>query len=168
MGWWAVRHTFGFLLGVLLTPALAYGGAWGYVQAGAAYDALNQTISDRTRMYGSFALLAAVGLVVGIVVLARWASPFVSLVPAIAFIAWSAYFLAAPAAALRVTEKLPPGGQLDSGLRMLLGYGVFAVLGFALLVPAWAPGRWSGRAQPDEPTGHDGSHPRRREFDLFD
>src|ERR1051325_7596804 len=57
-----VRHAFGFLLGVLLTPALAYGSAWGYVQAGAAYDALDQTFSDRTRMYGSFALLAAVGL----------------------------------------------------------------------------------------------------------
>ena len=76
-----MRHTFGLLLGILLTPTLAYGAAWGYVQAGASYDAMNQTISDRTRMYGSFALLAAVGLVAGIIMLSRWASPLASWCP---------------------------------------------------------------------------------------
>lgn len=177
--WWpawtvnVMRHAFGLILGLLLTPALAYGSAWGYVQAGASYDALNQTIGDRTRMIGSFTLLAAVGLVTGIVILARWASPFVSLVPAVAFIGWSAYFLAAPGSALSLPGHLPPGGTVDSGLRVLLGYGVFGLLGFALLVPSWAPNRWRGdRAAPDDggPQEQESrrSARRRREFNAFD
>jgi hypothetical protein len=171
-----MRHAFGLLLGLLLTPSLAYGSAWGYEQAGASFDALNQTITDRTRMIGSFALLAAVGLVVGIVILARWASPFVSLVPAVAFIGWTVYFLVAPGPALSLPGHLPPGGTLDSGLRVLLGYGVFGLLGFALLVPSWRPDRWSsGRdevSMTDEtaPYQHESAKAarRRREFNAFD
>jgi hypothetical protein len=137
-----VRHTFGFILGVILTPALAYGAGWGYTRAGASYDVINQSITDRTRLYGAFALMAAVGLVTGIVVLARWASPFVSLVPALAFIGWTAFFLVAPKSALQVPDRFPPSGELDTALRVLLGYGVFGLMGFALLVPTWAPRRW--------------------------
>ena len=163
-----MRHTFGLILGILLTPALAYGSAWGYVQAGASYDALNQTIADHNRMYGSFALLAAVGLVVGIVVLARWASPFVSLVPALAFIAWSVYFLVSPGPALAVPTHVPHDDQLDTGLRILLGYGMFALLGFALLVPSWAPHRWSAGGAAQASTKADKPRHQRSEFNLFD
>jgi hypothetical protein len=137
-----VRHTFGLILGVLLTPALAYGAGWGYTRAGASYDAINQSITNGTQLYGAFALMAAVGLVMGIVVLARWASPFVSLVPALAFIAWTICFLVAPKSAMNVPNRLPPAGELDTALRVLLGYGVFGLMGFTLLVPTWAPGRW--------------------------
>jgi len=163
-----MRHTFGLILGILLTPALAYGGAWGYVQAGASYDALNQTISDKNRMYGSFALLAAVGLVVGIVILARWASPFVSLVPALAFIGWSIYFLISPGPALDLPTHVPHDDQLDTGLRILLGYGLFAVLGFALLVPAGAPRRWAAAGRKAESRQYEKPRHQRSEFNLFD
>ncbi len=166
-----MRHTFGLILGILLAPALAYGSAWGYVQAGASYDALNQTITDRNRMYGSFALLAAVGLVVGIVVLARWASPLVSLVPALVFIAWTVYFLISPATAQELPTHVPHDDQLDTGLRILLGYGVFAVFGFALLVPAWAPRRWSAGSADGAANGarkYEKPRHQRSEFNLFD
>ncbi|MFD0850707.1 hypothetical protein ACFQ07_00465, partial [Actinomadura adrarensis] len=69
-----MRHAFGFLLGLLLTPGLAYGAAWGFVQAGQSFDTATQEITDNTRMYGAFALLAAVGLVAGVMIVARWAS----------------------------------------------------------------------------------------------
>lgn len=138
-----VRHSFGFVLGVVLTPVLAYGAGWGYVRAGASFNAFDDTISDHTRMYGAFALLAAVGLVMGIVILARWASPFVSLVPALVFLGWTLYFLISPRSALNLPNHLPPAGDLRIGLRMLLGYGVFAMMGAALLVTTWAPRRWS-------------------------
>jgi hypothetical protein len=144
-----VRHTFGLILGVILTPALAYGAGWGYTRAGASYDAINQSITDRTQLYGAFALMAAVGLVTGIVILARWASPLVSLVPALAFIGWTVCFLVVPKSALKVPDMLPPAGELDTALRVLLGYGVFGLLGFALLVPTWAPRRW-GRDDGEE------------------
>jgi hypothetical protein len=145
-----VRHTFGLILGVVLTPALAYGAGWGYTQAGASYDAINQSITDRTRLYGAFALMAAGGLVMGIVILARWASPFVSLIPALAFIGWTVCFLVAPKSALAIPDSMPPAGELDTALRVLLGYGVFGLLGFALLVPTGAPGRWGRRPRGEE------------------
>ena len=141
-----MRHAFGFVLGVLLTPALVYGAAWGYVQAGQSFDGTGQEITDRTRIYGAFALLAAVGLVMGVIIVARWASPLVSLVPALALLGASAYFLVDPGRALDLPGRVPPAGDMDFGLRMLLGSGVYAMMGLALLMPAWAPRRWgSGR-----------------------
>ncbi|WP_067467492.1 hypothetical protein [Actinomadura macra] len=145
-----MRHAFGFVLGVLLTPALVYGAAWGYVQAGQSFDGTGQEITDRTRIYGAFALLAAVGLVMGVVIVARWASPMVSLVPALALLAASAYFLVDPGRVLDLPAKVPPAGDMDSGLRMLLGSGVYGMMGFALLMPAWAPRRW-GPDHDDDP-----------------
>ncbi|POM22422.1 hypothetical protein BTM25_53720 [Actinomadura rubteroloni] len=158
-----MRHAFGLVLGLLLTPALLYGAAWGFVQAGRSFDALEGAVTDPRRLYGSFALLAAAGLVVGVIVVARWASPLVSLVPALALIALSAYFLADPAGALDLPGRVPPGGALDTGLQALLGSGVDALLGFALLVPAWAPGRWGGRGADGDAAWHEraaGAHGR--------
>lgn len=143
-----MRHAFGFVLGVLLTPALVYGAAWGYVQAGQSFDGTGQEITDRTRIYGAFALLAAVGLVMGVIIVARWASPLVSLVPALALLGASAYFLVDPGRALDLPGRVPPAGDMDFGLRMLLGSGVYGMMGLALLMPAWAPRRWgSGRRE---------------------
>ncbi|MDL4776402.1 MULTISPECIES: hypothetical protein [Thermomonosporaceae] len=145
-----MRHAFGFLLGVLLAPALLYGAAWGFVQAAHSFDGAGHEITDRTRMYGAFALLAAVGLVMGVVIVARWASPLVSLVPALALLGLSACFLVDPDRVLDLPGKVPPAGDLDTGLRVLMGSGVYALMGFALLVPAWAPRRW-GSGKDDEP-----------------
>jgi hypothetical protein len=144
-----VRHAFGFVLGVLLTPALVYGAAWGYVQAGQSFDGTGQEITDRTRIYGAFALLAAVGLVMGVIILARWASPLVSLVPALALLGFSAWFLVDPGRVLDLPGKVPPAGDMDFGLRMLLGSGLYGMMGLALLMPSWAPRRWSGNRDDD-------------------
>ncbi|GAA2402770.1 hypothetical protein GCM10010191_07900 [Actinomadura vinacea] len=153
-----MRHAFGFLLGVLLTPALAYGAAWGYVQAGQSFDGAGQEITDSTRMYGAFALLAAVGLVTGVIIVARWASPLVSLVPALALLGLSVYFLIDPGRVLDLPAKVPPAGDLDFGLRMLLGSGIYAMMGFALLMPTWAPRRW-GADREDEETAAEAYYP---------
>jgi hypothetical protein len=144
-----VRHALGFILGVLLAPALLYGAAWGFVEATRSFDVAGQEITDRTRMYGAFALLAAVGLVIGVVVVARWASPLISLVPALFLIGISVAFLVDPNRLLDLPGKVPPGGDLDSGLRLLLGSGIYGVLGFALLTPSWAPRRWGSNRDDD-------------------
>ncbi|RAY11184.1 hypothetical protein DPM19_31995 [Actinomadura craniellae] len=148
-----MRHVFGFILGVLLTPALAYGAAWGHTRATDSFDPLDQTISDSTRLYGAFAVMAAVGLVLGVIIVARWASPLASLIPALVLIAWSVYFFADPGQALDLSTRVPPDGEVDTGLRLLLGSGVFALMGVALLMPAWAPGRW--RRGEREDSGYD-------------
>lgn len=144
-----MRHAFGFVLGVLLTPALVYGAAWGYVQAGRSFDGTGQEITDRTRIYGAFALLAAVGLVMGVIILARWASPLVSLVPALTLLGFTGWFLADPGRVLDLPGEVPPAGDMDAGIRMLLGTGLYAMMGLALLMPAWAPRRWSSRRDDD-------------------
>jgi hypothetical protein len=146
-----VRHTFGFLVGIVLTPALAYAAGWGATRSDSAVDPLAHTITDKTRLYGAFALMAAAGLVAGVVIVAKWASPMISLVPALAFIGWSAYYLLAPRAALDLPGKVPPAGDLDDGLQTLLGSGVFALIGFALLIPAWTGWRWRPARRADEP-----------------
>jgi hypothetical protein len=139
-----LRHTFGFFLGVVLTPALAYAVGWGATRSESALDPLGQTVTDSTRLYGAFSLMAAAGLVTGVVVMAKWASPLISLLPALGFLAWSAYFLFSPQSALDLPGQVPPAGDLDEGLRTMLGAGVFALIGFALLMPAWTGWRWRG------------------------
>lgn len=146
-----LRHTLGFFLGIVLTPALAYAAGWGATRSVSAVDPLAHTITDTTRLYGAFALMAAAGLVIGVVVMARWASPMVSLVPALAFIGWSVYFLLAPGSALALTGRFPPAGDLDDGLQTLLGSGVFALAGFGLFTPAWTAWRWHPSGRPAEP-----------------
>lgn len=139
-----MRHTFGFILGVLLAPGLLYGSAWGFSQAAKAVDVGGEDITDRTRLYGALAMLAAVGLVMGIVIVARWASPLAALLPALGMIGLTIYFLASPGGALDLAQHVPPAGDLDAALRALLASGIYGLMGFALLVPAWTPRRWAG------------------------
>jgi hypothetical protein len=132
----------GFILGVILAPAIVYGTGWGFARAGAALDPVGRTITNSTELYGAFALMAAVGLVVGIVVVARWASPLATLLPALGLIGWTVYFVLAPKAAMDLPGRVPPAGELDSALQALLASGVFALLGLALFIPTWLPHRW--------------------------
>jgi len=142
-----LRHAFGFLLGILLTPALAYGMAWGFARSRASVD-VNLAVVDQTQFYGAYAAMAAVGLIVGILVVARWISPFVSMLPALGLLSWSVWYVVDPAKAAELIETLPPGGEIDTGLQTLLSTGMLALVGFALFVTAWAPYRW--------PHPHDG------------
>lgn len=121
---------------------------WGFCQAASSVHPLDRSITDRTQLYGAFATLAAVGLVGGIVVVARWASPFVSLIPALSYLAWTVWFLISPTDAVDLVNRFPPAGELDDGLQVLLVSGVFALAGFVLLVPAWTLHRW--KAAPKE------------------
>lgn len=143
-----MRHILGFLLGVLLVPGLLYGAGWGFARAIGAIDVPAHKIDDRQQLYGALALLAAVGLVMGIVILARWASPLVSLVPALALIGLTVFFLVSPDGALDLPGRVPPKGDqpddLDTALRNLLATGIFGLMGLALLMPTWAPRRWRG------------------------
>jgi hypothetical protein len=145
-----MRHVLGFVLGVLLAPALAYGAGWGFARAGAALDPVGRAITDSTELYGAFALMAAVGLVVGIVMVARWASPLATLIPALGLIGWTVYFMIDPKEALDLPSKVPPAGELDAALQLLLASGVFALMGFALFIPTWVPHRWRRRDEEDE------------------
>ncbi|GAA2737226.1 hypothetical protein [Actinocorallia aurantiaca] len=137
-----MRHAFGFLLGLILTPALVYGMGWGFSSSRASVNALDLTITDRTQFYGAYAAMAAVGLLVGILVVARWISPFVSMIPALGLLGWSGWYLADPVKAADLVDRFPPAGQLDTALQLLLSSGVLGLVGFVLLVPTWAPYRW--------------------------
>ena len=139
-----MRHAFGFLLGLILTPALAYGMAWGFGRARASVNAMDLTVTDRTQFYGAYAAMAAVGLLIGILVVARWISPFVSMLPALGLLGWSGWYLFEPVKAADLVDRFPPSGELDSALQLLLSTGALSLVGFVLLVPMWAPYRWSG------------------------
>jgi len=137
-----LRHAFGFLLGLILTPVLVYGMGWGFSSSRASVNALDLTITDRTQFYGAYAAMAAVGLLVGILVVARWISPFVSMIPALSLLGWSGWYIADPVKAAALVDRLPPAGQLDTALQLLLSSGLLGLVGFVLFVPTWAPYRW--------------------------
>lgn len=155
-----VRHLFGFVLGALLAPALAYGTGWGYSRAADSFDPVSKVIFARTQLYGALAVMAAIGLVIGVIIVARWASPLMSLIPALALIGWTVYFLVAPAQALELPAKVPLARDVDGGLRMMLGTGVFGLMGVGLFMTSWAPRRWPSRRKEEQVDEED------RTFDL--
>ncbi|MEO5877639.1 MAG: hypothetical protein ABIS86_21640, partial [Streptosporangiaceae bacterium] len=113
----------------------------------------DHTIIDGTQLSGALALMAAVGLVGGVVSVARWASPLASLIPALAFLGWTGWYLAAPLDAVALVADFPPAGELDAGLQSLLTSGLFALVGFFLLVPTWTPDRWRAKPRYEEEEG---------------
>lgn len=143
-----MRHVFGFVLGVILAPALAYAAGWGFIRTGKAFDWASRTFTDRQQMYGAVGLMAVAGLAVGIIAAARWISPMTALVPALAYLGWTGYFLASPGGALNLPHKVPPSGEVDQGMQGMLAAGVFALIGLTLLVSALTGWR---RRNPDEP-----------------
>lgn len=147
-----MRHFFGLLLGVFVAAALLIGGGWAYqeVMRGAVQNV--DPIED-PRMLIAIGVMAAVGLLLGLVLVCR-ASPLATFVPSMALLAWTVVYVLdvsraaslAPTAA-SVHREVAQAGQ---GALMLLSGGVYAMIGIALFLPVLMPSRWAGRARIEE------------------
>ncbi|GGO23062.1 hypothetical protein GCM10010116_46530 [Microbispora rosea subsp. aerata] len=147
-----MRHFFGLLLGVVVAAALLLGGGWASQEAvrGAA-----QSIDPArdTRMLIALGVMAAVGLLLGLVLVAR-VSPLAAFVPSMALLAWTVVYVLDVS---RAASLVPTGSsvhaellQAGRGMLTLLSTGVYGMLGIALFLPVLMPSRWAGPERDEE------------------
>ncbi|MEV5410345.1 hypothetical protein AB0K60_16090 [Thermopolyspora sp. NPDC052614] len=147
-----MRHVFGFLLGILVTAALLFGTGW--ATQGAVQGAANLIAPvNQTQVLVALGAIAATGLVLGLVLVARL-SPLTVFVPSIVLLAWTVVYV------LDVTRAMnlaPVAGNLQQdlvragrGMQTLLASGIYLMLGIALFIPVLMPSRWAGPEHDDD------------------
>ncbi|WP_245657200.1 hypothetical protein [Herbidospora mongoliensis] len=141
-----MRHFFGLLVGIVVAAALLFGGGW------ASRELLRGSVTDvdpirDTRMLIALGIMAAVGLLLGLVIAGRL-SPLAAFVPSMVLLAWTVVYAIDVS---RATSLAPTGVTLQKeiaeagqGMLALLSSGIFGLLGIALFVPVLMPSRWAG------------------------
>lgn len=146
-----MRHVIGFLIGILVTAALLFGTGWGI--QGAVQGAANAVAPvNQSQVLIGLGVLAAVGLVLGLVLIARM-SPLTVFIPSIALLAWTVVYVLDVNRAMNlapVAENLQQDLiRSGRGMQTLLASGVYLMLGIALFIPVLMPSRWAGPDRDD-------------------
>ncbi len=142
-----MRHLFGIVLGVVLAAALFFGGGWGFHRL---VSLTNVTSSQLTSTHGltSLAALLGTGLLLGLLMAAPRVSPLATAVPGVAALAATALYVASPSRAISLIPMKTTTYGL--GAHTLLGSGVYALLGLAMIIPLFVPSRWRKHPTDDE------------------
>jgi hypothetical protein len=137
-----MRHLTGFFLGLVMAAVLYAGAGWAAGRIGAAL-AHGTPLTTGTGVT-ALAVLAATGLLLGVLLVVPAVSPLAAGLPGLGLLAWSAYLALSP----RPAERLIPLSAAHSaelGFRALLVTGVVALLGAVMVIPLFVPSRWRGR-----------------------
>jgi hypothetical protein len=160
-----MRHWIGLGLAIILALALFFGGGWAVTQMSALpAEGLGLTSNRGLAALGA---LAALGLLLGILMAAPRISPLAAGLVGVALLAWTALLGLSSTQAVRL---IPMGNEPSgAGFHELLGSGVLALLGVAMIFPLFVPSRWwRGDDGEDDGGGDsgddddDGDDPRRR------
>jgi hypothetical protein len=146
-----MRHLIGLILAVALAAALFFGGGWAATHVSALVGH-SIGLPSRTGLIG-LAAAVATGLAVGILLLLPMVSPLATGLPGLVLLAWTALLALS---AHRALSWIPLQGYwFGVGFRDLLLNGTLAMIGIALIIPLFLPGRWRGRPREDEDEDED-------------
>jgi hypothetical protein len=140
-----MRYLIGLILAIALAAALFFGAGWGaaHVPNLAGHSV---GLPSRTGLIGLAAMLA-VGLAIGILLLLPMVSPLATGLPGLVLLAWTALLAVS---AHRALSWIPlQGHSFGVGFRALLLNGTLALVGIALIIPLFLPGRWRGQPRED-------------------
>jgi hypothetical protein len=142
-----MRHVTGFLLALVLSAALFFGGGWGVakfsvLQAGSGTRTVTVLTSPHNVL--PLAALLGTGLLLGILLAVRRVSALATGLPGLALLGVSALMLVR---GRHVLSYLPmPGSHFAAGFTVLLSSGALVLVGAAMIVPLFMPARWRGTA----------------------
>src|SRR6516225_8371014 len=143
-----MRHLIGLILGIALTAAMYFGAGWGaeHVPALVGHSV---GLPSRTGLIGLAVMLGA-GLIVGILLAVPAVSPLATGLPGLVLLAWTALLALS---AHRALAWIPlQSHTFGLGFRALLLSGMLALIGIAMIIPLFLPGRWHGtRGYDDDP-----------------
>lgn len=138
-----MRHLFGFVLGLVLTPAVVVVPGWALPR-----------LTEITGFGGDFvsflglstvAVLGALALLLGICLALRRVSALAVGIPSLVLLGWTALYVLQPGIATAVL----PGAAWGEGAGRLLSLGLYLPVAVPLFFPLVMPSRWR-RADAEE------------------
>jgi hypothetical protein len=152
-----MRHVTGIGLAIVLAGTVFFAASWGYVRL--LRIALSTTgpsqlpgpganlLHDTAVLYAAGAL-AGTALLAGVLAAAPRVSPLAAGLPGLALVGWSVWY----ALSMRPAVQHVPlrGDSFGAGFVAMLGSGLLAAAGLALVVPLFIPSRWRARPRPSQ------------------
>ncbi len=147
-----MRHRIGIVLAVIMTGALFFPGAWGYLRLLRLPAAAGQLaplpagggslLSDRNALI-ALAALAGTSLLAGILITAPRISPLAAGLPGLLLLGWTGLYLTN----VRQGVDLIPlrSDPFGTGFEAMLFNGVLGGAGLAMILPMFVPSRWRAR-----------------------
>ena len=138
------RHLVGLLLALGTLAMLFFGTAWGVgrivvLRGGVTALGTGQALTS-TRGLVAVGVVAATGVVIGILMAVPAVSPLASGLPGLILVGWSALVVIHSKYAVKYLPL--PGSHFTTGLTYLLFNGVLALIGAAMIIPLAVPSRW--------------------------
>ncbi len=141
-----MRHFIGLILAIALAAAVFFGGGWGAEHV-AALAGHSVGLPSRTGLIGLAAILGA-GLLGGILLVVPAVSPLATGLPGLVLLGWTALLAVS---AHRALAWIPlQAHTFGAGFRVLLLDGTLALIGIAMIIPLFVPGRWLGTPGDDD------------------
>jgi hypothetical protein len=147
-----MRHRIGIVLAVIMTGALFFSGAWGYLRLlrlPAPADQLSGlpagggSLISEHRVLFALAAVAGPALLAGILVAVPRISPLAAGLPGLLLLGWTGlYLVSVRQAADLIPLRADPFG---AGFEAMLFNGVLGAAGLAMIVPMFVPSRWRTR-----------------------
>ena len=141
-----MRHVTGFVLAVVISAALFFGGGWGVARV----IRLQSPGSALMSAHGVLAVaaIAGTGLLLGILLAAPAISPLAAGLPGLALLGWSALLIVNAGRALRLVPL--HGTAYATGFTTMLVSGILILTGAVMIVPLFVPSRWRRRRYDDD------------------
>jgi hypothetical protein len=136
------RHGLGVLLGLVVTPVIALCLMYGTTKF-TEFFRYFITRGGEERWVGAAVVLVA-AVLIGLVAGSR-VSPLASLIPGAVYTAVGLLWIASPRFAFEHAGRDLLGRKLYFGYTTLAAYGIFLLLGVALLAASLSPSRWKSR-----------------------
>ena len=134
-----MRHFIGLILGLVLAAALFFAGGWGAEHVSALAVGHSVGLPSRTGLIGLAAMLG-VGLLMGVLLVVPAVSPLATGLPGLVLLGWTALLAVS---AHRALAWIPlQSYAYGLGFRALLLSGMLALIGIAMIIPMFLPGRW--------------------------
>jgi hypothetical protein len=139
-----MRHVYGVALAVVMAAAVFFAAGWAYVRITAERAILGTTLpsslTHNTHIMEGVGILAAVGLLAGLLMVVPWVSPVATGLPGVVLVAWTVLFV------LNTHDgtKYIPLKTYDTGFgfEQLLTNGLLGAVGLAMITPMFVPSRW--------------------------
>ena len=147
-----MRHRIGIVLAVIMTGALFFSGAWGYLRllhlpapAGqlSGLPAGGGSLISEHHVLFALAAVAGTALLAGILVAVPRISPLAAGLPGLLLLGWTGLYLVS----VRQAADLIPlrSDPFGAGFEAMLFNGVLGAAGLAMIVPMFIPSRWRTR-----------------------
>ena len=147
-----MRHRIGIVLAVVMTGALFFPGAWGYLRllrVPAPSDQLaglpagGGSLISEHHVLLALAAVAGTALLAAILIAAPRVSPLAAGLPGLLLLGWTGLYLAS----VRQAVDLIPlrADPFGAGFEAMLFNGVLGAAGLGLVVPLFIPSRWRAR-----------------------